>query len=124
MGYRILADVAMVLHLAFLVYVVLGGFLAWRWPRTIWLHAAAAVWGFSTAVFGLPCPLTRVESWARRSAGEQGLPAEGFIDHYLTGVVYPQQALGLVQWLAGIVVVVSWIGFVVLRRRHRADTYV
>lgn len=117
MGYRILADVAMVLHLAFLVYVVLGGFLAWRWRWTIWLHVAAALWGFGTAVFGLACPLTWVENWARQSAGQQGLPESGFIDHYLTGVVYPQQALVLVQTLAALVVLVSWVGFLVRGRR-------
>jgi Protein of Unknown function (DUF2784) len=117
MGYRVLADVAMVAHFAFLVYVVTGGFLAWRWRRTIWVHVAMVGWGFSTVLFGLDCPLTHVEDWARRSAGQEGLPAEGFIDHYLTGVVYPEQHLALVRLLAGVSVVVSWVGFV-WRGRH------
>jgi hypothetical protein len=38
MGYRLLADTSMVAHLGFLAYVVVGGFLAWRWPRAIWPH--------------------------------------------------------------------------------------
>jgi len=121
MGYRVLADAAMVLHLAFLAYVVTGGFLAWRWRSTIWLHVLLAGWGFSTVLFGFDCPLTYVEDWARRSAGQQGLPASGFIDHYLTGVVYPEEALGVVRVLAGLAVVVSWVGFV-LRGRREADT--
>lgn len=111
MGYRVLADAAMVLHLLFLVYVVAGGFLAWRWRWTIWPHVVAAVWGFGTVLFGLTCPLTHVEDWARRSAGQAGLPESGFIDHYLTGVVYPQQALGPIRWAAGLLVLVSWVGF-------------
>jgi hypothetical protein len=119
MAYRILADSAMVVHFAFLVYLVVGGFLAWRWPRTIWLHVFMAGWGFSTVLFGFDCPLTHLEDWARQSAGQLGLPPTGFIDHYLTGVVYPQEALGLVRMIAGLSVVVSWVGFVLLRRRRR-----
>lgn len=116
MTYRMLADAAMVVHLAFLVYVVSGGFLAWRWRWTIWLHLLAVGWGFSTVLFGLDCPLTHVEDWARRSAGQDGLPATGFIDHYLTGVVYPREALGLVRVLAGLAVAISWVGFVLRGR--------
>lgn len=70
----------------------------------------AALWGFST-ILGMPCPLTWVESWAREKAGQQGLPASGFIDHYLTGVVYPEQALGLTRVLAAATVLLSWVGF-------------
>ncbi|MFX0539068.1 DUF2784 domain-containing protein [Ornithinimicrobium sp. Y1847] len=115
MGYRILADVAMVTHLLFLVYVVIGGYLAWRWRWTIWLHLIAASWGFSTIIFGVTCPLTYVENWARESAGQQGLPAEGFIDHYLTGVVYPQDALWPVRIAAALAVLISWVGYLLRR---------
>lgn len=116
MAYRILADAAMVMHFAFLVYLVMGGFIAWRLRWTIWLHLATVGWGLSTVVFGFGCPLTQVEQWARRSAGEQGLVPTGFIDHYLTGVVYPQEALELVRLLAGLVVIASWVGLVLLNR--------
>lgn len=122
MAYRILADAAMAVHLAFLVYVVIGGFIAWRWRWTIWLHGLMAGWGFSTILFGFDCPLTHVEDWARRSAGQEGLPATGFIDHYLTGLVYPPQALGLVRALAGLSVIISWVGFVLHGRRQSHTT--
>lgn len=116
MIYRILAEATMVVHFAFLAYVVAGGFLAWRWPRTIWLHLALAGWGFSTIAFGLECPLTHIEDWARQRAGEQGLTT-GFIDTYLTGVIYPERAKTLLQFIAGAIVLISWIGFAVRRRR-------
>lgn len=116
MAYKMIADVAMVMHLAFLVYLVVGGFIAWRLRWTIWLHLVTVGWGFGTVLFGLECPLTQVENWARRSAGEQGLDPTGFIDHYLTGVVYPQEAQGLVRLLAGLVVVASWVGFMLRSR--------
>jgi hypothetical protein len=119
--YQLLATATMVVHFAFLAYVVTGGFLAWRWPRTIWLHLAAAGWGFSTVLFGIVCPLTYVENWGRQKAGEQGLSA-GFIDTYIEGVMYPQRFAGLMQLLAGLAVVTSWVGYAMLRARRSHRT--
>ncbi|WP_206615770.1 DUF2784 domain-containing protein [Rhodococcus xishaensis] len=123
MLYRMLADATVIVHLAFLGYVVVGGFLAWRWRRTIWLHVIAVTWGFSTVLFGFDCPLTHLENWARDRGGEALLPSSGFIDHYLTGVVYPENAVDLVRTLVAVAVLVSWAGFVrpwLRRRRHAA----
>ncbi|RMI33527.1 DUF2784 domain-containing protein [Nocardia stercoris] len=118
MGFRLLADATAVFHFLFVAYVVTGGYLAWYFRRTIWLHVLAVVWGFSTVVFTVDCPLTTLENWARHRAGEAGLPPSGFIDHYLTGVLYPREDLQLVRMLVVVAVVVSWLGFW-LRGRHR-----
>jgi len=118
--YQALADLFMLLHFAFLVVLSLGGFAAWRWPRLILAHVALAIWGILNAVFKVPCPLTDVEDWARRRAGEEGLP-QGFIDKYLTGVVYPEENLVAVQLGVAGVIVVSWVGFAVLWRRRRRN---
>ncbi|MGV9409358.1 DUF2784 domain-containing protein [Nocardia sp. NPDC003693] len=125
MFFRLLADVTAGVHFLFVAYVVVGGFIAWRWPRTIWLHLAAFGWGFSTILIGIDCPLTDLENWARKQAGEAGLPPSGFIDHYITGVIYPASALELVRALVAVVVVISWTGLWLRtsRRRHgRATT--
>ncbi|MEV3964121.1 DUF2784 domain-containing protein [Nocardia sp. NPDC050193] len=110
MWYRLIADMVAALHLLFIGYVVAGGFLAWRFPRTTWLHGAAAAWGFGTVLVGYDCPLTYAENWARHRAGISGLPPEGFIDHYLTGVIYPESMLIEVQLLVAACVLVSWAG--------------
>ncbi|MGW4249527.1 DUF2784 domain-containing protein, partial [Nocardia sp. NPDC004722] len=94
----------------------------WRWPRTIWLHLAAFGWGFSTVLFKFECPLTNLENWARHRAGEAGLPSSGFIDHYITGVLYPRSALAEVRVGVVIVVLVSWVGLLWLSRRSGAKT--
>lgn len=119
MCYRVLAEVIMAVHFAFLVYVALGGFLAWLWPRAIWSHLAAALWGFATILFGLTCPLTYVEDWARERAGQEGLPPSGFIDHYIEGVIYPQRYAGLIQAMVVVAVAVSWLGAYARRRALR-----
>ncbi|MFC7107487.1 DUF2784 domain-containing protein [Nonomuraea rubra] len=74
MMYRLLADAAMVVHFAFLLYMAVGGFLAWRWRRTIWAHLAVAAWGVLSVVAGVECPLTLAEDWARHGAGQEGYP--------------------------------------------------
>ncbi|MGL5911065.1 MAG: DUF2784 domain-containing protein [Phycicoccus sp.] len=118
MWFRLVADAAMVAHFAFLAYLVAGGFVAWRWPWTIWPHTAAALYGFLNVLVGWPCPLTDLENWGRARAGDSTLPGTGFIDHYIAGVVYPQEHETLVQVLVAVVVLASWAGFVIRRRRE------
>jgi hypothetical protein len=121
--YRVLAEATMVVHFAFVVYVVVGGFLAWRWPKTIVLHVVAASWGLVISVFSLACPLTPVEDRFRRLADEQGL-SSGFIDTYIEGVLYPERFVEEVRAAAAVVVVISWVGLLVrrqlIRRQRRA----
>ncbi|TDQ48529.1 DUF2784 domain-containing protein [Actinorugispora endophytica] len=122
MGYHILAEAAMVLHFAFIAYIVGGGFLAWRRPRAVLPHLAAAAYGLGITVVGWSCPLTRIEDWARVQAGRQGLP-DGFIAHYLTGVVYPADNAAHAQAAAAATVALSWAGAAWLahRRANRSD---
>ncbi|MGH3568462.1 MAG: DUF2784 domain-containing protein [Pseudonocardia sp.] len=117
MAYRFLADLVMVVHFGFLVYLALGGFLAWRYRRLIVAHLAAAGWGAVSVTLGVACPLTAWEDQARRLAGEQGL-SRGFIDTYLTGVIYPEQHLVATQLLVALLVLTSWVGFALTRPRR------
>jgi len=116
MGYRLLIMLVLALHFGFMAYLVIGGFLTWRWPWTVWAHLAAATWAVVVVTAGLTCPLTLAEHWARRRAGETDV-GEGFIDRYLEGVLYPERYADLVQLLVAVLVVVSWVG---LFRRLRA----
>jgi hypothetical protein len=120
-GYKLLTTVILVTHFAFLAYVVFGGFLAWRWPRTIVVHLVAAGWGLYVITAHMVCPLTYAENWSRRQAGEAGL-TKGFIDSYIEGVLYPERYTAVMQVLAVTAVVGSYVGFTVLtagRRRRR-----
>lgn len=120
--YSAVVAVAVGLHFLFIGYLLCGGFLAWRHPRTIWLHAAAAVWALCiTFVPYLECPLTIAERWARREGGMAPLPSDGFISYYITGVFYPRGAAGAVEAAVMLLVVASWVGFAVRLRRRHAD---
>jgi hypothetical protein len=82
------ADLLVLLHLAFIVFVVLGGLLVWRWWRVVFLHLPASVWGVLLEFNGWQCPLTPLEQQLRVAAGEAGYSG-GFIAHYLLPVIYP-----------------------------------
>ena len=119
----VLVTVILVVHFGYLAYVVLGGFLAWRWPRAFWPHLAAAAWGLAVVGIPLTCPLTTAENWARRRAG-QSQQTSGFIDRYIEGALYPERYTLALQVLAGILVVGSWAGAYLYRRhlRRRVET--
>jgi hypothetical protein len=106
-------------HFAFIAYMVFGGFLALRWPKTIWLHVPVVIWGIAIELIDFVCPLTWLERWARPKAGMTPLPADGFIAHYLTGVVYPAGAATVVLVVAALIAATSWVLVARARRRQR-----
>ena len=117
--YAILVALVVALHFAFVGYVVLGGFLALRWPRTMWLHIPAVLWGIAIGTKRVDCPLTWVERWARGRAGMAPLPPDGFITHYITGVIYPVSWEGAVELAAFTVVLASWALYLWRRLKRR-----
>ncbi len=103
MIYLALADAVLVLHLAFILFVVLGGLLVLLRRRLVWLHLPAVAWGALIEFAGWICPLTPFESWLRMQGGERGFSG-GFIDHYLMPVIYPVGLTRGLQWLLGALV--------------------
>ena len=121
MALRVLADVTVVVHLAFVAFVMLGGLLALRWPAAAWLHVPAAAWGAWVELAGWVCPLTPLENWLRREGGAP-VYTSGFVEHYLLPLLYPTSLSRELQLaLAACVLLVNaGIYAVVLRRRARA----
>ncbi len=83
-----IADLIVLFHFAFVVFVVLGGLLALRWPRVVWLHVPAVIWGALVEFTGWICPLTPLENRLRAAAGESGYDGD-FIAHYILPALYP-----------------------------------
>lgn len=109
MGYELLATLALALHFGYLAYLVVGGFLAWRWPKAIWPHLVACGWGVLVVAGVVNCPLTWLEDQARRLAG-QSPPAQGFVDRYLDNVIYPEKYVNVARLVVAAVVGFSWAG--------------
>ena len=117
-GYRAGAVAVVVVHLAFVVFVLVGGYLAWRWRAVLPVHVAAVAISGALAVAGLDCPLTNVERWFRRRAGEPAYRG-GFIAHYLVpGGMTPGRRLAL-RILTVTVVAVAYVRLIVTSRNAR-----
>lgn len=103
----LLADGVLIAHLAFIVFVVLGGVLVLRWHRLAFLHVPAVLWGIFIELSGRICPLTPLENSLREAAGQAGYSG-GFIEHYITAAIYPDGlSRGIQMLLAALVVAVN-----------------
>jgi len=101
---QLAADAVLVLHLGFIAFVVLGGFLVTRWRRVAWMHIPCAIWGGLVELGGWMCPLTPLENRLRAAAGSSGYGGS-FIDHYITSIVYPAGLTRELQLALGIGVI-------------------
>ena len=116
--WRALVYAVIGVHYAYMAYLVVGGFLAWRWPRTIWAHVAAVVWAALIVTTKVPCPLTAAQNHFRENAGQRPL-GDSFINTYMRGTFYPADSQALAQAILAVVVVASWVWFVRLQRRRQ-----
>jgi len=103
MTHRLLADLVLLLHAAFVAFVMFGGLLVVRWPRAAWLHLPLVAWGAGIEFLGGICPLTPLENHWRHLAGEQGY-AGGFVEHYVVAALYPDGLTRNVQVVLGLLV--------------------
>jgi hypothetical protein len=101
----LLADVLVVVHLAFVIFVVAGGVLVLRAPWVAWLHVPAALWGAAISLGGYICPLTPLENSLREAGGGPAYTT-GFIEHYIVPVLYPVALTRSIQVAAGLAVLV------------------
>jgi len=116
--YGALADAVVVVHFAFVLFVLFGGLLVLRWRWLMWLHLPTAIWGALIEFAGWTCPLTPLEKWLRRE-GNLGGYEGGFVEHYILPVLYPQALTRNIQLVLGLIVVLLniFVYWRVLRRR-------
>lgn len=98
--YQVLADLVLIVHLTFVIFVLCGGLLVLRWRRIAWLHLPAAIWGAAVEFGGWICPLTPLENWLRVQAGEIGYSSD-FVAYYLLPVLYPTSLTYDIQLILG-----------------------
>ena len=103
--YPLLANLVLIVHLAFVVFVLCGGLLVLRWRWIAWLHLPAVLWGAVVEFTGWICPLTPLENWLRAQSGESSYSSD-FLAQYLLPVLYPGDLTRGIQLLLGTVLVV------------------
>ena len=109
------ANFLMIVHLMFVLFVILGGLLLFWWPRTAFIHLPSLAWGVIIELNNWICPLTPLEQGLRHAAGEEGY-SDGFIDHYIIPLIYPegltpeiQQMLGFSVLLLNVIIYGAWL---------------
>jgi len=93
MLYRVFADLVVMVHLAFVLFAVLGGLLVLRWKRCAWLHVPAVVWAALIEFAGWVCPLTGAIAYR-----------SGFVEHYILPLLYPAVLTRRLQIVLGLFV--------------------
>lgn len=88
--YGLAADLVMLTHLSFVIFVCLGALLVLRWRWVAWIHVPTALYGATIELVGWICPLTPLENDLRRAAGQAGFDG-GFIEHYVGRLLYPER---------------------------------
>ena len=119
MRYALLAWLTVGVHAAFILFVIFGGLLVVHWRRAALLHIPAVAWGAFVEFTQRVCPLTPLENRFRALAGAAGYP-EGFLEHYLLGVMYPQPLTPQAQYLLGtLVLLLNAAAYLLVWRRAR-----
>jgi hypothetical protein len=118
--YSALATLVVALHLAFILFVLGGAFLVQRWPKLVFLHLPAALWGAFVELANRVCPLTPLENWCRARAGEAGY-AEGFLEHYFLAIAYPTGLTRGLQVAFGLLALVLNLALYGLLSRKRGQ---
>jgi hypothetical protein len=117
--FRAAADLVLVVHAAFVAFVVLGGLLVARWPRIAWLHVPAAAWGVFIELAGWICPLTPLENYLRERGGASTYRGD-FIEQWMLPLLYPAQLTQRHQlWLAALAIAANLCAYTYVLRRPR-----
>jgi hypothetical protein len=117
MLFSLMADLVVVVHLGFLVFVGTGSVLLRRRPWLRWLHAPSVIWAVAGITIGLPCPLTSLEKLLRGWAGD-GTYEGGFVDRYVEGVLIPESLTPSLRAMAMVAIVVGYAGLYRTRHDH------
>ena len=118
--YQRLADATLVLHVALVLFIVVGLVLiiagnlrGWRWVNVLWLrlaHLVAIAVVAAEAWVGVVCPLTSLEMWFRTRA-RAATYSGSFIEHWLQRLLYydvPAWVFTLAYSLFGLAVAATW----------------
>ena len=102
MSYRLIADLVLLVHVGFVAFALFGGMLVLRRPRVAWLHLPALAWGVFVQWADRICPLTPLENHFRLLGGQAGYSG-GFVEHYVSMLLYPDHLTLQLRYVIGAV---------------------
>ena len=123
MLYHLLADLVFVVHLAFIIFVIVGALLVWRCYWVVIPHLVAVIWGLAIEFLNAPCPLTPLEQVLLRQAGEEGYSG-GFVEYYIVPLIYPDARSDFFLKAGMFLLVINLVlyGLLIVRMRFKRST--
>ncbi len=121
MPYSLLADLVVVIHFLFILFVIFGGLFVIRKKNWAWLHIPAALWGAIVEFTGWICPLTPLENWLRLQGGGPAYTS-GFIERYVVSIIYPSFLTRSRQIFLGLAVIIingAIYGWIIWKQRKQ-----
>lgn len=121
MPFSLLADLVVVIHFLFILFVIFGGLLVLHKRSWACLHIPVAVWGAIVEFTGWICPLTPLENWLRLQGGGPAYTSD-FIDRYVVSLIYPSSLTRSQQLFLGLGVIMingAIYGWIMWRRLKR-----
>ena len=103
--YEIAADLILIIHFTFVLFVVFGALLIFVSIKIVFIHIPAVIWGSYIELTNSICPLTYLENWFLHKANLTTY-SEGFIQNYLVPIVYPMNLTKDLQIYLGIALIV------------------
>lgn len=118
--YRAMAVATLGLHVAWLLWVVLGWTVTRGRPVLRWLHIGSLAYGIFITLAPWYCPLTYLEQYLQERAG---MPAyeTSFLQHYFGSLVYPDVPVWL-RIIAAVGLCLAILGIYAVRFRQRRAT--
>jgi len=119
--YELAADLTLIVHFAFIIFVVFGALLFFVSTKIIYVHVPALIWGIYIELTHSVCPLTYLENWFLQKANLT-IYSEGFIQNYLLPIVYPKNLTEDLQTYLAIVLIVAnmiMYGFIISKSKKK-----
>ena len=123
--YELAADLTLIVHFAFIIFVVFGALLFFVSTKIIYVHVPALIWGIYIEITHSVCPLTYLENWFLQKANLTTY-SEGFIQNYLVPIVYPKHLTDNLQIYFAIVLIVAnmiMYGLIISKSKKKLSTF-
>ena len=111
--FEILANITLVIHITFVLFVIFGSLLFFVTPKVIYLHLPSLVWGSYVEFSGSICPLTYLENWFLYQ-GNLTTYSNSFIQNYILPIIYPKNLSSELQIYLGTALIIINIIFYLL----------
>lgn len=115
--YRIAADLVVLVHFLWILFLICGAFIGRRYRLVKIFHMSGLGFAVIMQIYGWYCPLTHLEMWLRQKHDPSLTYSGSFIIHYIEKVIYIQLSPGIIFALTLTMIVVS--GFVYFRIKEK-----